>query len=725
MQKVTRSKIERPPSLTGQSIKSAFAQLAAYYSEHSSYRDTRRAPIDRERIGDVEVVQRLVDLFSNKCAYCEMSIDGITGMIDYYRPLQNASQGMGDYKGDSDRYGWFAYEWRNYFLSCRNCGDAKRNQFPVTGPRAPLLCTWEEANNAERNRIVNPCEDIPLAHFRVATDGVIEGVTPRGRRTIDVFQLNRMALVEARSRKLQTTVQLLQALTQPASDAGAAIQHELNPKAAHAGIADIFLRSVIQALSKRLGFKTYKIDDVLQSLQELLPTIRPDELAGLLPTQHILPLRAISIDEQVLMVRPRRRPPISSFIHRITITNFKGISSLSLDLNGKSDALVRPPCLMLLGENATGKSTVLQAVALCLADPNLRNLLSLQPQDFLSREPKSWRSTSTRDCYIALEFVDGQRAELRIDAVKRQFEGEGTPDALVLGYGARRFHSDTRSRMTRVDNLRTLFDSSKPLVNPHVWLSQLHQDEFNAVARALREVLVLDDSDEIFRDDQGNVRIHAHGRESPLTETSEGYKSLFAVVSNIMRAMVGLWGNLEQARGIVLIDEVETHLHPRWKAMVMGALRKAFPQVQFLATTHDPLCLRGMDNGEVQVLYHSDDGTIKKLDELPNVRNLRADQLLTSDFFGLSSTADQAVEAMLDQLAASHSETELNRTSPSYGDNALDLPIGDTPFEQVFAEARRRFLREFESVPIADRSAYREQQVQEVLEALRNLRQLT
>ena len=725
MLKVTRSKIEPPLSLTDESIKSVLAELAAYYLADFSYRDTRRAPIDRDRINGIDVVERLIDLFHTKCAYCEMPISGVSGTIDHYRPLKNASMRMGDYKGDIDSYGWFAYEWRNFFLSCRSCNAAKRNQFPVTGPRASLLCTWEEANNTERNRIINPCEDVPLAHFRVVTEGVIEGLTLRGRRTIDVLQLNRMELVEARARKLQAVVQLLQAFTHTASNAEASLQKELDTKAPYAGIADIFLRAVIGALAKHLGFKRYKSDDVLLSLQELLPSIRPDKLFDVLPKQRAQLLPVLDNFKMVRVVRHKLREPMSSFIHRLTITNFKGITSLSLELNGRPDALGRPPSLMLLGENATGKSTVLQAVALCLADPSLRDALGLLPQDFLSREPMSWRSTSTRDCCITVEFADGQRAELRIDAVKRRFEGQGMPHALVLGYGARRFHSDTRSRMTRIDHLRTLFDSSKPLVNPHAWLGQLDHDEFNAVARALREVLVLDDSDEIFRDDQGNVRIRAHGRESPLTETSEGYKSLFAMVSNIMRAMVDVWGNLEQARGTVLIDEVETHLHPRWKALVTGALRKAFPQVQFLATTHDPLCLRGMENGEVQVLYHSNDGTIKKLDDLPNVRNLRTDQLLTSDFFGLSSTADPEVEATLDQLAAFHSAPELTKVRPVGADNALELPIGDTPFEQVVSEARRRFLREYESVPIADRSAYREHQVQEVLEALLSLRQRT
>src|SRR5690349_10901139 len=58
----------------------------------------------------------------------------------------------------------------------------------------------------------------------------------------------------------------------------------------------------------------------------------------------------------------------------------------------------------------------------------------------------------------------------------------------------------------------------------------------------------------------------------------------------------------ETAEAIVLIDEVEAHLHPRWKLQIMRGLRRALPAVTFIATTHDPLCLRSMGDNEVMVL---------------------------------------------------------------------------------------------------------------------------
>ena len=94
------------------------------------------------------------------------------------------------------------------------------------------------------------------------------------------------------------------------------------------------------------------------------------------------------------------------------------------------------------------------------------------------------------------------------------------------------------------------------------------------------------------------------------------------------------------AQGVVLIDELGNHLHPAWRMRIVGALRAAFPQVQFIFSTHDPLCLRGLENGEVAVLRRDRKREVYALEDLPSIAGLRVDQLLTSEHFGLDSTLD-------------------------------------------------------------------------------------
>ena len=95
-----------------------------------------------------------------------------------------------------------------------------------------------------------------------------------------------------------------------------------------------------------------------------------------------------------------------------------------------------------------------------------------------------------------------------------------------------------------------------------------------------------------------------------------------------------------------LLDEIDVHLHPRWKMSIVSQLKELFKHVQFISTTHDPLCLRGLSKGEIMVLERKDDGVHVQYDELPSPEGLRTDQLLTSEFFGLNSTMDKDTEQL-------------------------------------------------------------------------------
>ena len=106
------------------------------------------------------------------------------------------------------------------------------------------------------------------------------------------------------------------------------------------------------------------------------------------------------------------------------------------------------------------------------------------------------------------------------------------------------------------------------------------------------------------------------------------------------------------------------------------------PRVQFIGTTHDPLCLRGLEDGEVIVLQRDEVGQIISIPNLPSIKGMRADQLLTSDFFGLSSTVDpeteldvaRFVEAVGDLPAARVEEANRLVRQLVLGDDAIDEP---------------------------------------------------
>lgn len=193
---------------------------------------------------------------------------------------------------------------------------------------------------------------------------------------------------------------------------------------------------------------------------------------------------------------------------------------------------------------------------------------------------------------------------------------------------------------------------------------------------------------------------------------------MLAMVCDIMRRLMERSTNphyqsLENARAIVLIDEVEAHLHPRWKIQIMGALRKALPKVTFISTCHDPLCVRGMHNGEVVVVHRAkkslfENSTeqlahVEQLTDLPDIAQLTVEQLLTSDFFGLGSTDQPLMNLKLGELAgllsASYNNTPLEpddqQLVESFKTEINDvLPVGSTEGQRLVQEAVALFLQQ-------------------------------
>jgi hypothetical protein len=292
---------------------------------------------------------------------------------------------------------------------------------------------------------------------------------------------------------------------------------------------------------------------------------------------------------------------------------------------------------MLLGENGDGKTTVLQALAIALMDPRQRR--SLDVAEFLRRGAASGR--------IVVEFADTPgMVTVEFSAGDPTFRSAGGLSCIVAGYGAYRLSARNRRQPRyKVDEpprVRSVLDPYAQLVASEPWLLNQPQQRFDSAARALKRLLI-DEASVLHRRD-GEVRLVRDDRSHPFGQLSAGYRSMIALAVDLMSYVLTHWETLEAAEGIVLIDEIGTHLHPRWQMRVVSAFRDAFPRLQFIASTHDPLCLRGLRKGEVVVLRRDDDGRIFTLRDLPSVEGLHVDQLLTSEHFGLASTLDPVLE---------------------------------------------------------------------------------
>lgn len=123
--------------------------------------------------------------------------------------------------------------------------------------------------------------------------------------------------------------------------------------------------------------------------------------------------------------------------------------------------------------------------------------------------------------------------------------------------------------------------------------------------------------------------VEKDGEELDVNQLSQGEKSLLALVGDIARRLALLNPSLDnplEGEGVVMIDEVDLHLHPKWQHDLIDKLVATFPNVQFILTTHSPHVIS--DRNDI-LLYSLDDG---ELTEMPNVYGEDANTVLTKIF---------------------------------------------------------------------------------------------
>jgi hypothetical protein len=150
----------------------------------------------------------LHDYFFGKCAYCEVDIAaGFWGDVEHYRPKKRV-----DDDPAHPGYYWLAYETSNLMPSCQKCnqGKGKKNWFPVAHATRAMD---ETGVPLEQPLLLSPYFDFPGKHLKFDFDfdvgrptGFVEGTTERGRKSVEIYGLNREGLVDGRLQAQRDTL---------------------------------------------------------------------------------------------------------------------------------------------------------------------------------------------------------------------------------------------------------------------------------------------------------------------------------------------------------------------------------------------------------------------------------------------------------------------------------------------------------------------------------------
>lgn len=353
---------------------------------------------------------------------------------------------------------------------------------------------------------------------------------------------------------------------------------------------------------------------------------------------------------------------------------------------------------VLLGGNATGKTSLLQAMACALVGPFASQGL-IKPQAWLREghelgeiraelalpeqaAPLTAEISFTGEDPVAIDGQDYAAPQMVLRGADRERLVKGPYAAraqgmLVCGYGTFRRLSpgtDTREDSSpRSARVASLFGEPGD-ANLLGWLQGLYaasldpaNPERSERARDLevaRDVLdgLLPRPVKVHTIDTRRVTFHAPGmgRGVDLADLSDGYRSFLAFALDLLHQIQQEFGGLARVAGqktegyvplrvggVVLIDEADLHLHPSWQRHLGRWLTAAFPAMQFVVTTHSPFLAQPATPGGLFVLAPDGHGAIAAWQPAERADGLTPQQILQSPLFGLDETRDPETERLL------------------------------------------------------------------------------
>lgn len=307
-------------------------------------------------------------------------------------------------------------------------------------------------------------------------------------------------------------------------------------------------------------------------------------------------------------------------IESFSIQNYKCIKDLAVDCRG-ADGEIRQ-WTVLLGENNTGKTNVLRALSYLVVSKfdfrvefgEEREVIG-EGTTFAARGNETFFGKGKQYVKSILSNGDHWNSDSSIECAK------GTVSYLDLfPYGVNRVPARAVLSERETFPYDTLFSSDARLLDLQEWLLQLDYSQKSGSEKSqkhldkMHELLKSELFPEIkgfkfgryeLENDQVSVRFETIDGDMRFDELGFGYQTTLTWLADFCKRMFELYPNAENPlheEAVVLVDEIDLHLHPKWQRDLVPTLSKIFPNVQFIVTTHSPHVLQSMEDVNLYVL---------------------------------------------------------------------------------------------------------------------------
>ena len=299
--------------------------------------------------------------------------------------------------------------------------------------------------------------------------------------------------------------------------------------------------------------------------------------------------------------------------------------------------------IYFVGENGDGKTVLLMALFMA----------------FMGYVAK--KDVAMKDASSAIRDLESKMIDANLvghDNLNKKYDLLSAPRFKnFFAYGTHRGRYSVETDKDTYERLgfMTLFNNDMTLHDPTDWLKnksispsdhqELSIDNLKTVLKELLERKV-----EIITDG-ASVYFMEKGYKLTMKELSEGYRSIIIFVCDLLTKLSDRCEeneNVFEQPGVVMIDEICQHLHPRWQRTIVKKLRKLFPNIQFIMTTHSPVIVLGASDDAIfyRVVRENGNTSVSEPYYRETMNNWMLNTLITSSLFGLDSAAMDGASLM-------------------------------------------------------------------------------